>query len=353
MASIYKRGSGKTSSWYLSWWSPDGKKRIQSLRTTDRRIAKVRKAEKERDLAMGEAHEGHELNLTFAGAMRRHLDASKPRKGTLTHYTDVRRARTLNQHLGHHVLSHVRTSHIEDVLETIRTERGISTRTRNDYLKLLRSMSRWCVKRDYIVSDFTRNVERLGFVTRPRKILPHDCWEDLLRQAEGHPSCPMVAVALFGGLRFAELYALEWTDVDLTGDRPYLHICPKEFWVPKSKQARYVPVPPRLREILLPYRKEGGPCFGLVSANQDDYCRQYRTFGQQNRRYLTQWLKQMGWFHKGDLWHMLRHSYATAVAQKCSPFVLQAYLGHADVQTTQIYTHIIRDHEYHLPVATL
>ena len=268
MANLYRQPRSRM--WYLQWYSPvDRKRHAISLRTADKKIAKARKAEKERELALNRSHVGL-ASMTFTGGMMRYLEAVKPQKCQDAHYGDQVKARILNRCLGHQSITSLTPGHVEDALNRIHKERKLSTRTRDHYLKLARSMSRWCVFRGFILHDFTEGVKRLGFVKRPRRFMPRDQWDELLKLSEGSQWHPMVAVGLFAGLRMEELFNLEWTDMDLSSERPFIHVAPKRFWSPKSKEDRYVPIPDQLRAILVPYNKAQGLCFWGPAAHPQD-----------------------------------------------------------------------------------
>jgi integrase/recombinase XerC len=58
------------------------------------------------------------------------------------------------------------------------------------------------------------------------------------------------------------------------------------------------------------------------------------------RKLVMKYRKEAGITKKGSV-HTLRHTFATYKAEKgVSPFQLQQWLGHANLNTTQIYVHL-------------
>jgi integrase len=86
--------------------------------------------------------------------------------------------------------------------------------------------------------------------------------EGCLKAIEGHLLEPLIACAIFAGLRREELCWLTWDDVDLNERKPLLKIRAKdidgEHWHPKNKKNRKVPISQRLHDYLLPLRPKRG-----------------------------------------------------------------------------------------------
>jgi integrase/recombinase XerD len=136
---------------------------------------------------------------------------------------------------------------------------------------------------------------------------------------------------LYGsGLRASELVTLPVTAVPR--DAPFLHV------TGKGEQQRMVPVSTRARQALsrwLPLRADSSR-FLFPSRGQAGHLTRVRLF---------QLLRDLA--ARADIDptrvspHVLRHAFATHLLEGGADLrVLQTLLGHADIATTQIYTHV-------------
>jgi len=97
----------------------------------------------------------------------------------------------------------------------------------------------------------------------------------------------------------------------------------------KNKRERIIPLHPKLREILLPRRGVGH----IIPYIADTITRQFR-----------QAMKKAGINKKGAV-HIIRHTAATYLrANGADLREIQEWLGHKDISTTEIYTHIAVEH---------
>lgn len=137
----------------------------------------------------------------------------------------------------------------------------------------------------------------------------------------------MVQTGVLAGPRVAELCALEIGDVDLVG--AVLNI----RWG-KGKKDRNVPIGNKLAIVLREWigqRKKGWLFPGPKGRQLKPRTFQIR---------LAQ-LARAAKIQKATHPHLLRHSFATLLMRKkVNVLVIQKMLGHANVNTTQIYAHV-------------
>ncbi|MBI3562370.1 MAG: tyrosine recombinase XerC [Gammaproteobacteria bacterium] len=138
------------------------------------------------------------------------------------------------------------------------------------------------------------------------------------------------------GLRLAELVALDITDIDL-------HEAMVQV-VGKGRKTRRVPVGRFARAALQTYLQarptvEGADTHALF-LNQ----RGQRLSARGVQQRMRHWAKQQGIeVHVHP--HMLRHSFASHLLESSGDLrAVQELLGHSDIATTQIYTHLDFQH---------
>jgi len=214
----------------------------------------------------------------------------------------------------------------------------------------LRSYFRWCGRRGLTHEDPARRLSAPGSGGRLPRVLSHAELTTLLdRPAEPSLSRPAdrpdVAGALAlrddtvlellyaAGLRVAELCGLEGQGVDLVGRTVTVR--------GKGDRERRVPVHDRCAELLGRWLDEGRRLLvtaetpaGAVFVNQRG-----RRLGPRDVRRILDRRSPVP-THP----HALRHSFATHLLDGGADLrVVQELLGHASLQTTQVYTHVSKE----------
>jgi integrase/recombinase XerD len=146
----------------------------------------------------------------------------------------------------------------------------------------------------------------------------------------------MVELLYATGLRVSELVMAEVALVNL--DVGYLRV------TGKGAKQRLVPMGERARQLLEQYVKEARP--GLLKKRASRYVFVSRRGGPLTRQAFWKLLRHRA-LRAGVRQiispHMLRHSFATHLLEGGADLrSVQVMLGHADIATTQIYTHIER-----------
>jgi len=143
----------------------------------------------------------------------------------------------------------------------------------------------------------------------------------------------MIEVLLGTGIRLGELTALDLDDIDL--DAKHLRVRAKG----NVPQVKFIKTDLRtlLRRYLAERRRHGRPEMeALFLSNRDG-----RLCQRQIANRLAHWLRKAG-IEKELTPHGLRHTFATHLYGATNDLlVVQRALGHRDVSTTQIYTHLV------------
>ncbi len=145
------------------------------------------------------------------------------------------------------------------------------------------------------------------------------------------------------GLRLQEVVTLKLEDLDLS--RGYLRV------MGKGSKERMAPLGGVAHRILLRYLKEVRPNL-LKNAPpnlklQNNVFLNYRGTGLSGRsiqRLVVKYLKKLVLLKRKVTPHTFRHTFATHLLENGADLrVVQELLGHVDISTTQIYTHVTKE----------
>ena len=252
----------------------------------------------------------------------------------------------------HGVLLLATQQDVSAFLEHLRTH-GIDSRSAARKLSCLRGFYKWLLLDRRIHHDPTVNIESpKAWKVLPKALAEQEVKEMLERAAKAatHPQAQATALRdrvilellYAGGLRVSEVTALSTGDLVLDQGRVLVR--------GKGDKERIVPLGQAALEALETYLREGRPHLeriGTARKNGPARTERARLFLSLRGMPLTrQWVwKLVKLASSGASPHMLRHSCATHMVEHGADLrSVQMLLGHADITTTQVYTHLALGH---------
>jgi integrase/recombinase XerD len=219
---------------------------------------------------------------------------------------------------------------------------GLAPRSRSRALVAVRTFHK------FLMSERFCSVNPTGQVAAPRSMAPlpktlstQDV-ESLLASPKGEQPLAARDRAMFEilyatGLRVSELVTLKLSDLQL--DVGYLTAFGK-----RSKQ-RIVPLGTAAIDELRSYLAVARPCFDKAGTSPCVFLnRSGEGLTRQGFWKIIKRRAREAGIHRNITPHTLRHSFATHLLENGADLrSVQAMLGHADISTTQIYTHVTRE----------
>ncbi len=230
----------------------------------------------------------------------------------------------------HHVRSFVAKRH----------RSGISGKTIQRELSSLRSLFRYLQREGEAENNPAQGIKAPKIKRRLPATLDSDQLSSLLDISDDSPlslrDLAMLELFYSSGLRLAELVSLNLHDMDLKS--AILEV------TGKGAKTRQVPIGRKAVEALQKWIKVRG---GL--AKPDEAALFVSSRGKRiHPRTIQQRLKQWALKHGASRSihpHLLRHSFASHLLESSGDLrAVQELLGHADISTTQIYTHLDFQH---------
>jgi integrase/recombinase XerD len=249
------------------------------------------------------------------------------------------------RHFGHYLgdlgvgLESTERLHIVKYFQSLRSA-GISARSVARALAAIRGLFRFLVGEKHLQSDPTENIENPKLWATLPKVLHGTEVEALLAAPDtttvaGLRDKAMIELLYATGLRVSELIRVKIEDLVL--DAGFLRT------IGKGSKERIVPFGDSARDWIVLYMERGRP-------DHDKHGDRTLFLSNRGRGMSRQsvWLKIVKYSKKAGIRakispHVLRHSFATHLLENGADLrSVQMMLGHSDISTTQIYTHISR-----------
>lgn len=218
-------------------------------------------------------------------------------------------------------------------------EKGLSSISLRRHLSSIKSFHRFLLREGLVEADPAAYVESPRTGRKLPGVLQEHQVEALLAQPDtGEPlglrDAAMLELMYATGLRVSELVGLKEADVNL--EAGYL------IAYGKGKKERVVPVGERALDILKNYL--GSSRAVMAGKKRSPYLFLSRRGGAMTRNNF--WNRVKLYARSAGLGevtpHMLRHSFASHLLNGGADLrSVQQMLGHADISTTQIYTHLM------------
>ncbi|HTA70794.1 MAG TPA: site-specific tyrosine recombinase XerD [Bryobacteraceae bacterium] len=226
--------------------------------------------------------------------------------------------------------------HIDSLYQARMASRSISR-----HLTTLRNLYRYLLEKGIVDSDPTANLAAPKQWQSLPKYLNKKQIDDLMAapdqaKPQGLRDRAMLEFLYATGLRVSELCRARVSDLD--PNMGYVRV------VGKGNKHRLVPVGKAALQAVEYYLTSGRP--RLLKNRPSPYLFVTNRAGAMTRqafwKLLASYGKKAGMFH--DLTpHVLRHTFATHLLEGGADLrSVQTMLGHADISTTQIYTHVMR-----------
>ena len=232
-------------------------------------------------------------------------------------------------------LSHIDSTHINDYFK----HRQLSAATQSRILTCLRIFYQYLITQQLIKTNPTAKLHHPKQTQKLPVFLNIEEVDRLLNTPDektifGLRDRAMLELLYSCGLRVSELITLDYHNINLNEEYIRIH--------GKGNKERLLPMGEVAIDYLNTYEKKARP-FLLKSGQTDHYFLSNRGSGmsRQNFFYIIKAYAVKAGIDKPLSPHTLRHAFATHLVQQGADLrSVQLMLGHSDISTTQIYTHI-------------
>lgn len=238
----------------------------------------------------------------------------------------------------------------EDIRNYLKSIHTLSNKTVAHQITVIHSLYNFLMNDGYITSNPCENISS----PKLEKKLPNFLTEEEINRLldiefltpYDYRNKAMLELLYASGLRITELLNLQLTDIDLKNQ--FVRV------LGKGRKERIVPIGEIATKYVKLYLEEYR--LGLLKKKMSDYLFISNASTKMTRQGFFKIIKkecQKKHINKEISPHTIRHSFAThLLANGADIRIIQELLGHEDISTTQVYTHVVneklkKDYEHH------
>ena len=222
-------------------------------------------------------------------------------------------------------------------------KKGLSAKSRARYIITIRGLYKFLIAEKKVIKSPVKDVDIPKIGLALPKIMTVKEVEMLLeapdiKKPKGMRNSAMMEIMYGAGLRVSELIVLRIQDINL--DANFVRV------MGKGSKERIIPIGSKARTITQKWIKEGRPSqLKNVSTPYLFVARAGKPMTRQSFWKIIKKYALLANISKNTTPHTLRHSFATHLLEGGADLrSVQTMLGHSDISTTQIYTHISREY---------
>lgn len=310
--SLYKRGN--------IWWFSircDGKRIQKSLHTSIKEEALARFKKIKEDLLLGISPSVlTQKQISFFELVNKYVNFIESNKSENTIKREKGILEKVKRYFGDCSVNSITQNKIEEYLNTQR----ISNASLNREIAVLKYMFKKAMEWGYLKENTARKIKKLKVQEKKIRYLTDSEIKKILKVCDEEWK-NIFLFFLYTGLRLSEFVNLSWNDIDF---KKGLIAVQKT----KSYKARYIPIAKEVKRILREWQGRKKLC--KFSAD-----------------YITHKIKEI--CKKAGISdvspHVLRHTFASRLVMNGVPLrVVKELLGHSDIKTTMVYSHLAPDY---------
>lgn len=241
--------------------------------------------------------------------------------------------RKIIKHIGDINLDRLNNKVLEEFIATIFTK---SQAAASLYYRTLKASLNKAVSWEYLTMNPLVKVKLPKMQKKDPLFIKPEEFQQIILNTKSNLLRDLFTIAFYTGMRLGEVVNMRWSWIDFSNK--LIKVKVSEMFITKSKKERTIPMNKTVFETIDTLK------MNLLHKDNDGYVFHIRYSVKLNEDYVSKNFKKA--VRKTNLnqnihFHTLRHSFASNLIQNgASIFVCKELLGHEDIKTTMIYSHL-------------